>query len=110
RAAPPFTGFGTGFTRNVWYPYSTRNDRKIAMMTRRACESISVRSGEGSGPVDVRGRTVRYQVEPRGTQWMAASESSHRQPTAAYQPEALNGLRSVIGARRQEPTGPSKIW
>src|SRR5262249_9346459 len=54
----------------------------------------------------------RHEVEPGGSEWMAATEPAERHPAAGPQTEAANRLITVIRAGRQmpavEPAQPGK--
>src|SRR5215813_15132689 len=45
----------------------------------------------------------RHEVEPGGSEWMAATEPRQRHPAAGPQTEAANRLITVIRAGRQMP-------
>jgi len=84
-------GFGAGFEKNVWYAYSTRNDMKSAMRTRR---SNSVPWG--------------HRVVAAGAEWLAPDEALQPEPGPSSHTVGANGLGRVIRTRREEPARAGK--
>ena len=80
-------GFGAGFEKNVWYAYSTRNDMKSAMRTRR---SNSVPWG--------------HRVVAAGAERLAPCEALQPEPDACSHTIGANGLGHVVRTRGDEPT------
>ena len=69
---------------------------------------MTIGSRDPLAPVCVSGR--RNGIVAGRTERVAARQPPERQPAASKDAVALDRFRGVVGARRQEPAGPRKIW
>src|SRR5204863_3434871 len=85
-------GVGGGGAKYAWYMYSTRNDSRIAIKTRRS----------------IRQSRARHRIGAVASQRVAASKPPHAEPDAFGRTVDLDCFAHVVGARRIEAAGTCK--